>query len=82
MPLLFIAEGYDVAHVALGHQWTTYGGFILLGYAVGRFTPYVEVERIASKGGTDPFFIPDSPWSRWTFPRSIRWKGSQVCAST
>ena len=61
VPLLFIAEGYDVAHVALGHQWTTYGGFILLGYAVGRFTPYVEVERIASKGGTDPFFIPDFP---------------------
>ena len=59
VPLLFIAEGYDVAHLALGHQWTTYGGFILLGYAVGRVTPYVEVERIASKGGTDPFFIPD-----------------------
>ncbi len=59
VPLLFIAEGYDVAHLALGHQWTTYGGFILLGYAIGRFTPYAEVERIASKGGQDPFFIPD-----------------------
>ena len=59
VPLLFIAEGYDVAHLALGHQWTTYGGFILLGYAVGRVTPYVEVERIANKGGQDPFFIPD-----------------------
>ncbi len=59
VPLLFIAEGYDVAHLALGHQWTTYGGFILLGYTMGRFTPYAEVERIASKGGQDPFFIPD-----------------------
>jgi hypothetical protein len=59
VPLLFIAEGYDVAHLALGHQWTTYGGFILLGYGVGRFTPYVEVERVARKGGIDPFFIPD-----------------------
>jgi hypothetical protein len=59
VPLLFIAEGYDVAHLALGHQWTTYGGFILLGYAIGRVTPYVEVERIANKGGPDPFFLPN-----------------------
>jgi hypothetical protein len=58
VPLLLIAEGYDVAHLALGHQWTTYGGFFLIGYAFGRVTPYVELERIASKGGTDPFFNP------------------------
>jgi hypothetical protein len=64
VPLLLIAEGYDVAHLALGHQWTTYGGFLLIGYAFGRVTPYAELERIASKGGTDPFFnpgLPDSP---------------------
>lgn len=59
VPLLIIAEGYDVAHLARGHQWTTYGGFILLGYTVGRATPYLEFERIASKGGQDPFFVPD-----------------------
>ena len=82
MPLLFIAEGYDVAHVALGHQWTTYGGFILLGYAVGRVTPYVEVERIASKGGTDPFFIPDSHGADG--PPHVRFAGRDrgACAST
>ena len=59
VPLLIIAEGYDVAHVALGHQWTTYGGFLLLGYTIGRVTPYLLAERIASMGGQDPFFIPD-----------------------
>ena len=65
VPLLFIAESYVVAHVALGHQWTTYGGFALVGYAFGRITPYLQFERIASKGGTDPFFsntilVPDA----------------------
>jgi hypothetical protein len=55
VPLLLIAESYAVAHVALGHQWTTYGGFALVGYAFGRLTPFLELERIASKGGTDPF---------------------------
>ena len=55
VPLLFIGEGYWVAHTALGHQFNTYGGFVLAGYSFGRFTPYVEFERIASKG-EDPFF--------------------------
>ena len=55
VPLLFIAEGYLVTHTAAGQRWTTYGGFALLGYTFGRVTPYVEIERIASKGGPDPF---------------------------
>ena len=38
---------------------TTSGGVLLLGYAFGQWTPYVEVERIASRGGADPFFVPD-----------------------
>jgi hypothetical protein len=61
VPLLLVAEGYLVAHNAEGHQWTTYGGFAVLGYAIGPFTPYVEVERIASKGGADPFFTITTP---------------------
>jgi hypothetical protein len=61
VPLLFIAEGYLVVHKATGRQWTTYGGFALVGYAFGRITPYLEFERIASRGGADPFFaIPDA----------------------
>lgn len=64
-PLVFIAESYWVIHRAkdqqsLTQQWNTYGGFALLGYAVGRFTPYVEFERVASSGPgvPDPFFVP------------------------
>lgn len=56
VPLLFISEGYLVVHNAAGQQWSTYGGFALVGYTLGRITPYVEVERIASSGGADPFF--------------------------
>jgi len=61
VPLLFISEGYVVVHTANGERWTTYGGFALAGYTFGRITPYAEVERIASRGGADPFFTtPDS----------------------
>lgn len=57
VPVLFITEAYLVAHTAGGHQWSTYGGFALLGYTIGRFTPYLQFERIAAKGGADPFFV-------------------------
>jgi hypothetical protein len=61
VPLIFIGEGYWVAHTAKDvsgstHQFNTYGGFVLVGYAFGRVTPYFEIERIASKG-VDPFFV-------------------------
>ena len=56
VPLLFISEGYLVIHNLDGQQYSTYGGFALAGYTFGRLTPYVEVERIASSGGADPFF--------------------------
>jgi hypothetical protein len=64
-PLLMIAESYVVIHRAenhpgFTHQWTTFGGFGLIGYAFGRYTPYFEIERIAFLGGgTDPFWVPD-----------------------
>jgi hypothetical protein len=63
VPLLFIAEGYLVTHTAASQRWTTYGGFVLIGYAFGRLTPYIEGERIASKGGPDPFFTITTPGS-------------------
>jgi hypothetical protein len=59
VPLLLVAESYLVIHRAAGQQWSTYGGFLLVGYSFGPWTPYVEVERIASSGGADPFFAPD-----------------------
>ena len=59
VPLLLLAEGYLIVHKADAQQWTTYGGFLLVGYALGQWTPYAEVERIASRGGVDPFFVPD-----------------------
>jgi hypothetical protein len=59
VPLLLIAEGYLVDHRHGNQEWTTYGGFGLLGYNFGPVTPYVEVERIVASGGQDPFFNPD-----------------------
>jgi hypothetical protein len=64
VPLIFIAEGYTIIHSAnvpgIGnHSWATFGGFGLLGYALGRVTPYIEVESFDTQGGPDPFFIPD-----------------------
>jgi hypothetical protein len=65
VPLIVIVESYLVTHTAAGQRWTTMGGFALVGYQIGRVTPYGEVERFASRGGADPFFIhhvaPDAP---------------------
>jgi hypothetical protein len=59
VPLLLITEGYVVDHRHADQNWTTYGGFALLGYTIGPVTPYVEFERIVAVGGQDPFFVPD-----------------------
>ena len=56
-----LAEGYGIVHRTDSEEWVTYGGFALLGYAFGRYTPYVQFERIASSGGRDPFFSPGRP---------------------
>lgn len=58
VPLLLIAESYAVVHRVDSQRWTTFGGFLLVGYAFDRFTPYLELERFASRGGSDPFFNP------------------------
>ncbi|HEY3593646.1 MAG TPA: hypothetical protein VGL13_07225, partial [Polyangiaceae bacterium] len=67
VPLLLIAEGYLVDHKHANQEWTTYGGFGLIGYNIGAFTPYVQVERVVSSGGQDPFFVPDptNPGASW-----------------
>jgi hypothetical protein len=59
VPLTLIVESYVVQHLQGSSHWTTFGGFGLVGYAFGPVTPYLEYERIASSGGSDPFFIPD-----------------------
>jgi len=59
VPLLLIAEAYIVDHKHESQDWTTYGGFALIGYNFGPFTPYGQVERIVAAGGDDPFFVPD-----------------------
>jgi hypothetical protein len=58
-PLLFIAEGYYVAHIVPNHAFLTYGGFLTLGRTFGVVTPYVRGQWIGTSGGTDPFFMPD-----------------------
>ena len=68
LPLLVIVEAYTIIHRAnvdtsmgtVDHRWAVYGGFGLLGYAFGRVTPYIEIERFASQGGLDPFLNPGS----------------------
>jgi hypothetical protein len=67
-PLLFIAEGYAVAHhiPTTGHLFLTYGGFLTIGRAFGIVTPYVRGQWISSRGGSDPFFFPD-PMTARTF---------------
>jgi hypothetical protein len=60
VPLTLIVETYMVAHRVESAQWTTFGGFGLVGYTFGRVTPYVEVERLDTSGPTpDPFFVPN-----------------------
>src|SRR5205823_391828 len=59
VPLLLIAEGYLVEHLQGSRRWETYGGFALLGYAFGSVMPYLRGERVASRSGPDPFFVPD-----------------------
>jgi hypothetical protein len=55
VPLLFIAEAYLVRHVHEGQRWSTYGGFGLLGYALGPVDFYsVRADRRAL--WRDPFF--------------------------
>jgi hypothetical protein len=58
-PLLVIVEGYSIEHLVPHHQYWTYGGFATLGYSVGIVTPYVRGQWIATRGGSDPFFVPN-----------------------
>lgn len=59
VPLLLIAEAYLVEHVAESRHFATYGGFVLLGYAIDVLTPYVELAGMLASRSGDPFLMPD-----------------------
>jgi len=70
VPFTFIAEGYviehripsaDIASGQAGAKWRTYAAFAMIGYQIGRVTPYIKGEYVKSKRNTDladPFYIP------------------------
>ncbi|WP_394821800.1 hypothetical protein [Pendulispora albinea] len=70
VPLTFIAEGYLIEHRVSrgaiasrhpGETWRTYAAFAMLGYQIGRVTPYLRGEYIANKSNSnvrDPFYVP------------------------
>jgi hypothetical protein len=61
LPVTCLAEGYAIYHWGGGQRWTTAGGFVLLGYAFDRVTPYVMLERMRGFGGADPYFAAKAP---------------------
>ncbi len=54
----FIAEYLHIAHhiPGSGYSGTTQAGFVELGYALGRFTPYVRGQRISFPSTLDVFY--------------------------
>lgn len=70
VPFIFISEAYGIEHTLnssalpenVGSKWRTLGAFALLGYQIGRFTPYLRGEIIKSEVGAyifDPFYVPE-----------------------
>jgi hypothetical protein len=60
--LILIAEGYLIEHKALDFTWRTYAVFGMIGYQVGRFTPYIKGEYVTQKTNADipdPFYFPE-----------------------
>jgi hypothetical protein len=81
LPIHFISEAYVIEHSLnssarpenVGSRWRTIGAFALLGYNIGRFTPYVRAEYINSQVGAymfNPFYFPE-PKSIAGFPVSL-----------
>lgn len=70
IPFVFITEAYVVRHNLnssarpenVGSKWRTIGAFALVGYQIGKFTPYLRGEYINSQVGAfffDPFYVPE-----------------------
>ena len=70
VPFTLIAEGYIIQHhIPKGDvssqfpdaKWRTYAAFAMIGYQIGRVTPYIKGEYVTSKKNVelaDPFYIP------------------------
>jgi hypothetical protein len=58
LELTLIAEAYSIWHRASGDTFTTMDEFVVVGYRIGRITPYLLVERTDARGGIDPFYTP------------------------
>jgi hypothetical protein len=56
--LTLIAEAYSIWHRSDVDTTNTTDAFVVLGYRVGRITPYTLVERTDARGGQDPFYTP------------------------
>lgn len=56
--LTLIAEAYSIWHRAEVETFNTTDAFIVLGYRVGRLTPYLQLERMDENGNPDPFYTP------------------------
>lgn len=70
VPVVFIAEAYAIEHTTnhtahpenVGDRWRTFGAFALLGYQIGRVTPYIRGEYVGSQVRApifDPFYYPE-----------------------
>jgi hypothetical protein len=69
--LTIIAEAYDIHHQANGQKWNTFDPFLLLGYRIGQWVPFVLGEARMGDVASDPFFFPvpgaplDATYPRW-----------------
>jgi hypothetical protein len=56
--LTLIAEGFVIRHTNDDDTFTTTDEYVVGGYRIGRFTPYLQLERTDAMGGLDPFYTP------------------------
>lgn len=81
IPVVFISEAYVVEHSLTsdarpenaGSKWRTYGAFAMFGYRIGKVTPYIRGEYVASQVGAfifNPFYFPE-PKSSAGFPVAL-----------
>jgi hypothetical protein len=54
--LTLIAEGFSIWHKTDEDTFTTMDAYAVAGYRFGRLTPYLQLERMDSLGGVDPFY--------------------------
>ena len=56
--LVCIAEAFDILHTAAGQRWNTFDAFVLAGYRLDRWVPYVLGEVRTGDVARDPYFSP------------------------